>query len=136
MTEVAKDRCYGDIAARRIVAHPLAWLALMPAKLQALLDYEVAPASYLVEAGALPAATAARAALWMTAFHRLVCALALLVLVVRRGPLPRPAVLCLGAVIASLAVHAVFFGGDRYHMVFLPLLAVLAGAVLSPARPP
>ena len=72
----------------------------------------------------------------MTAFHRLGGPPGLLVLVVRRGPLPRPAVLCLGAVIASLAVHAVFFGGDRYHMVFLPLLAVLAGAVLSPARPP
>ena len=38
--------------------------------------------------------------------------------------------------IGSLLVHAIFFGGDRYHMVFLPLLAVLAGAVLSPARAP
>lgn len=136
LTEVAKDRCYGDLAARRIAADPVAWLALMPAKLQALLDYEVSPAAYLVEAGALPAATGERAARWLTAFHRWVCALALLALVVRRGPLPRPAALCLGATVGSLLVHAIFFGGDRYHMVFLPLLAVLAGAVLSPARAP
>lgn len=134
MTEVAKDRCYGDLAVRRIAAHPLQWLSLMPAKLQALLDYEVSPAYYLHEAGALPEATAERAARWLTAFHRWVSALALLALIARRGPLPRPAMLCLGAVVGSLAVHAVFFGGDRYHMVFLPLLAVLAGAVLSPAR--
>jgi len=134
LTEVAKDRCYGDLAVRRITAHPLRWLSLMPAKLQALLDYEVSPAYYLRDAGALSESTAERAARWLTAFHRLVCALALLSLVARRGPMPRAAALCLGGVAGSLAVHAVFFGGDRYHMVFLPLLAVLAGAVLSPAR--
>lgn len=136
LTEVAKDRCYGHLAARRIAAHPLRWVALMPAKLQTLLDYEVSPAYYLLEAGSLPRATAERVARWLTAFHRWVCALALLALLARRGPLPRPAVLCVGAVAGSLAVHAVFFGGDRYHMVFLPLLAVLASAVLAPARPP
>lgn len=134
LTEVAKDRCYGDLAVRRIAAHPLRWVSLMPAKLQALLDYEVSPAYYLRDAGSLSEATAGRAARWLTAFHRLVCALALLSLLARRGPMPRAAALCLGAVAGSLAVHAVFFGGDRYHMVFLPLLAVIAGAVLSPAR--
>lgn len=136
LTEVAKDRCYGRLALRRIAADPLRWVGLMPAKLQALLDYETAPAAYLEEAGSLSAATAARAGRWLTAWHRLVCALALLALVARRDPLPRAAALCLGAVVGSLAVHAVFFGGDRYHMVFLPLLAVLGGAVLTPARTP
>lgn len=134
--EVAKDRCFGRLAVARIRAHPLRWISLMPAKLQALLDYETAPASYLREAGSLRPTTAERLGRWLTAAHRLVCLLALLVLVARRGPVPRPAALCLGGVVGSLAVHAVFFGGDRYHMVFLPLLAVIAGGVLSPTRAP
>jgi hypothetical protein len=130
LAEVAKDRCYGRLAARRIAEHPLRWAALMPAKLQALLDYETAPAAYLREAGALSPEAASRAERWLTAFHRLVCALALIALLARARPLPRASRLCVGAVAGSLAVHAVFFGGDRYHMVFLPLLAVLAGGVL------
>ncbi len=131
--EVAKDRCFGRLAVARIRSHPLRWVALTPAKLQALLDYETAPANYLHEAGALRAPTAERLGRWLTAAHRLTCFLALLVLVARRRSLPRPAALSLGGVVGSLAVHAVFFGGDRYHMVFLPLLAIIAGGVLAPS---
>ncbi len=136
--EVAKDRCYGRLAARRIAADPRAWIALAPAKVTALLDYEAAPAAYLSEAPGHPltADCAARATRVLTAWHRAVLALALLAALPLAGR-PRwspEALLAAGAVVASVAVHAVFFGGDRYHFVFAPLLALLAGGVLRRGR--
>ena len=58
------------------------------------------------------------------------------------GPaLPSPAGVAvvgyLGFVVASTcAVHAVFFGEDRYQIVVMPALAVLAGLALSRAPRP
>jgi len=39
--------------------------------------------------------------------------------------------LCVATVAGTVAVHCVFFGGDRYHFVFTPLLCVIAGGVLA-----
>jgi 4-amino-4-deoxy-L-arabinose transferase-like glycosyltransferase len=56
-------------------------------------------------------------------------------------PLPgRPAfppALLLGVALlgTTLVTHAVFFGEDRYHVVVIPVLAMLAAAALRPSRP-
>ncbi len=130
--EVPKDRCYGAEALHRIASHPLRWASLMPDKARALLDYEAAPAAYLRDAGALTASRADAVSRVTTAHHRVVLALALLALVTARRR-SHVESLCLGGVLGSVAVHCVFFGGDRYHFVFTPLLAVLAGGVLPRA---
>ena len=135
--EVAKDRCYGALATRRIRENPWRWLSLVPAKLRVTLDYEYTPASYLVAAGKLPRERLDPFARRCTAWHRLMWALALLSLVayLRRAPVPREARLSLTAVLGNLAVHAIFFGGDRYHFVFAPFVAVLAGGVVASLKP-
>jgi 4-amino-4-deoxy-L-arabinose transferase-like glycosyltransferase len=43
------------------------------------------------------------------------------------GPVTRWALFCLSA---TLATHAVFFGEDRYHIVIVPMLCVLAARIL------
>jgi 4-amino-4-deoxy-L-arabinose transferase-like glycosyltransferase len=44
------------------------------------------------------------------------------------GPVTRWALFCLGA---TLATHAVFFGEDRYHIVIVPMLCLLAARVFG-----
>jgi len=135
--EVSKDRCYGREARERIAAAPLDWLSLAPMKVQALLDYEAAPAVYLRFARVLSPARSEWFIKWLTAWHRVTLALALLALATVRA-WPGALRLCVAAVAGTVAVHCVFFGGDRYHFVFTPLLCVVAGAVLPPkpgARP-
>lgn len=51
--EVAKDQCFGRAGVRRIAADPLAWLALIPAKLRVTFDFTGAAAEYLHRAGAI-----------------------------------------------------------------------------------
>jgi 4-amino-4-deoxy-L-arabinose transferase-like glycosyltransferase len=141
--EVAKDRCYGRLALRRIARAPLAWLALAPAKLRETLDYEASPVAYL-EAGTHGRAFGQRAVAWvqlLTSYHQALLALALLGLVPlaqrRRRARARPEVRLMVAFIATtLAVHAVFFGGDRYHFMFTPLLCALAAGVFRAADEP
>jgi hypothetical protein len=45
--ETAKDSCFARVAAREIASHPGSWLALVPRKLAATLDYGGEGASYL-----------------------------------------------------------------------------------------
>jgi hypothetical protein len=133
--EVAKDRCYGRLALGRIAGDPIGWASLAFDKVHELLDFEAAPAAYLRDAAA---PSAARDRLFLrreaalTGGHRALCALALLAVVLRaRGAAwTLEARLAAWAVGGSVAVHAVFFGGDRYHLVFSPLLAVLASTTL------
>ena len=51
------------------------------------------------------------------------------------GPVTRWALFCLGA---TLVTHAVFFGEDRYHIVVMPLLCLLAARAFldMPKTPP
>lgn len=52
-------------------------------------------------------------------------------------PSLRPALLLGVALLATtLAAHAVFFGEDRYHIVVVPVLALLAAGALRPSAPP
>lgn len=45
--EAGKDRCFGNAGMRRITADPIAWLALVPAKLGQTFNYGTASAHYL-----------------------------------------------------------------------------------------
>lgn len=137
--EVAKDRCYGAMAIAKIERNPLTWLALAPLKVGQLLGYENTPVSYLRAAthGAAFQGTSDRWFRAMTAYHRVLLGLALLALLPfvtrRRSRLPTPVVLTVVSVGALVAVHIVFFGVDRYHFVFTPLLCMIAsGAFRRP----
>jgi hypothetical protein len=46
-----------------------------------------------------------------------------------QGPLGRA---CIGLVLATALVHAVFFGDDRYHIVVVPVLCLLAASAFRP----
>lgn len=127
--EVAKDRCYARKARARILADPFAWLALVPMKVHALLDYETAPVEYLQEAGVFPPARAESLGRWSTGWHRITLALALLGLVSVRS-WTTALRLCAAMVLGMVALHGIFFGSDRYHLVFAPLVCVMAGTVL------
>jgi 4-amino-4-deoxy-L-arabinose transferase-like glycosyltransferase len=131
--EVAKDRCYGALARERIRRDPRAWLALAPRKLFQLLGHEPTPVSYLQAATQGRAFAGREATLyeWLTRYHSLTLALALLALVPRGlprfGARTRVVFACSTLVLALVAVHVVFFGVDRYHFVFTPLVCALAG---------
>jgi 4-amino-4-deoxy-L-arabinose transferase-like glycosyltransferase len=128
--EVAKDRCYMALATMRIRNAPGAWLALAPAKIEQLLGHETSPVSYLRAAtgGTAFGSTADPLYRFMTAVHRAVLLLACIgaMRVAHEPRRSRVVRLILGAVIALVGVHVVFFGVDRYHFVFTPLLCVLA----------
>ena len=164
--EAAKDTCFGKEAQKGILAHPLAWIARMPAKLRATFDYFGAAPWYLNTAN--PKAFSERAKLALggleTIVSRLLLAAALvsvwrapgqrklarrvvvgvglaacvlvpgtvgylalavgIVLVWRRLPL----VMSTSAVVilATAAIHAVFFGAGRYGIVVVPFVTCLA----------
>ncbi len=136
--EVRKDRCYMALALSRIRSHPWRWLSLAPDKVGQLLAFETTPVSYLRSAtnGQAFATTADGMYRIMTAVHRMLLLLAFAGALRVRGEPRRSRVfrLVLGAVIALVAVHVVFFGVDRYHFVFTPLLCVLAAAAFRRHR--
>jgi hypothetical protein len=132
--EVSKDRCYGALAMQRIRRDPVGWLRLAPLKVAQLLGHEATPVSYLRAATGGRAFAQHAGVLYeaMSAYHRLVLALALMALVTL-GPrgtrrAPRELIACVAAVATLVLVHVVFFGADRYHFVFTPLLCTLAGS--------
>jgi 4-amino-4-deoxy-L-arabinose transferase-like glycosyltransferase len=132
--EVAKDRCFGRLAMERIKAHPLQWLALAPLKVGHLLGYESTPVSYLRAATRQRAFAQSSTAMYslLTAYHWLILALAgISVAATPKGKRPIEVTLSIAVVLALVAVHVVFFGVDRYHFVFVPLLCMLAGGAFA-----
>jgi 4-amino-4-deoxy-L-arabinose transferase-like glycosyltransferase len=128
--EVAKDRCFGRLAMQRIREHPLQWLALAPLKVGHLLGYESTPVSYLRYATRQQRFGQSATAMFamITAYHWIILALAIIAIApLRTGPRPLEVTLSLASILALIAVHVVFFGVDRYHFVFTPLLCMLAG---------
>lgn len=136
--EVAKDRCYMARAVARIRSHPWRWLALAPEKMSQLLAFETTPVSYLRSAtgGEAFATTADAMYRMMTAVHRMLLLLALAGSLPARGEPRRSRVIRVvtGAVLALAAVHVVFFGVDRYHFVFTPLVCLLAASAFRRPR--
>lgn len=128
--EVAKDRCFGRLAIERIKEHPAQWLALAPLKVGHLLAYESTPVSYLRYATRQQrfGTTANAMFALITAYHWVILALAIIATApLRKGPRPLEVTLAVASIVALVVVHIVFFGVDRYHFVFTPLLCMLAG---------
>ncbi len=181
--QVQQDRCWLDYGIDQIRAHPVHWLALIPAKLGFTFDHESFEVEYLHEArpGAWPEPRRVAARDLTTLTHRLLLAasalgcvafagarrpraarvqgallvvaaalvavafvvdvptfwpVAVFVSIVPWLPLPGrpdvPPALLMGVALLSttLVTHAVFFGEDRYHVVVVPVLAMLAAGAL------
>ena len=132
--EVKKDRCFGGLAIERIRAHPIQWLSLAPMKVVHLLGYESSPVSYLRSAthGQAFRTTATMMFALLTAAHWIILSLAIVAVVGgSRAPMPIEQRLTLAVVLSFIVVHIVFFGVDRYHFVFTPLLCVLAAGSIA-----
>lgn len=133
--ETARDRCWRAVAKASIANNPLRWVKLAAVKLDHTLSYEAFPLGYLRESHAVNL-TDDQERFWRRAITgpwRLFALLSLLSLVHWKGRsrLPRTAVLCGLACVALLSTHLVFFGGDRYH---LPLIAMMAPLVALSCR--
>lgn len=167
--EAAKDECFGRAGRRRILEDPWRWIALVPAKLRATLDFTAAGADHLFESGAL----SGERKRWLSYpeffFQRLGFLLVLYGAAARAsrvpGSIPKAlplALFAIGAVgflgmgaiwgwggflalmsvarrdlesvgvgvavfavLATIVVHAVFFGAGRYALPLIPLSAPL-----------
>lgn len=132
--EVARDRCWRQVAWRSIRAAPWRWLELAFVKLDHTMSYESFPIGYLRESGAITVDTATEQTLRraITAPWRVLLALAALALLPlgARRRLGDSARLSLVAAVSMLATHLLFFGGDRYHLPLVPFIAVLAAGAL------
>ncbi len=118
--ETARDRCFRDLAARRIAASPLRWLGLAVRKLARTVVPEHDPAGYVFGGRAVLATAVCTLAWWW------LCARALRV--ARDGLRADPAVPAVAAMVAGIVVaHGVFLGADRYHLVLVPSLVALTG---------
>ena len=129
--EVRRDRCMTQVARERIREDPARWLALGAMKLGGTFLWEHDPVSYLRGArrdrfgplayGALVAlCTAAWWALLAAAWRALG----------RGGDNDASGVatrFAVGALAATAFTHGVFLGADRYHLIVVPLLCVVAG---------
>ncbi len=133
--EVHRDRCMSRVALRRIVEHPLRWVALGAAKVAVTLVGEHAPATYAFHESRAPRGLVALVVVALT-----LAWWALLALAWRgRRALASPdgvlvARLAGGAAAVSVLTHAAFLGADRYHLILVPLLAPLAGAGVATWR--
>lgn len=120
--EVARDRCLRVVALRRIAAAPHRWLLHGVEKVARTFAWEQDPVAYL----RAPDAPWSALALSVAA----VCTLAWWTLVVAAGRAARPDDPTTRAVattvLALAATHFVFLGGDRYHLVLVPTLLLLA----------
>lgn len=134
--EVARDRCWRSVALGHIRRHPVRWLSLSLAKVHHTWAYEAFPVGYLREARPelLSADDAASAREAITAAWRVLTALALiavgLVLPFRqRRPITSVEKLCVIVPMVVTVTHAVFFGGDRYHLPLVAFVVVIAATV-------
>ncbi len=130
--ERARERCWQSVAIASIRANPTRWLRLGLTKLHETWRHESYPAGYLrtarpdlVDASREESLQRWMARAWMALW--LVALLGLIPLPSRRRMAPA-ATLSLGAIAAVMATHAVVFGGDRYHLPLVGLVAVLAAS--------
>lgn len=138
LREVERDRCRTRHALGRLRADPVAALLRGARKLFDTFAYEVSPA--LVVAAGLPrehfarVAIARGGAIASTAAWLALVALALAAL--RRARLsPRALVdFTCAATLGTALLHAVYLGGDRYHLPLVPLFAALAAVSLVNIR--
>ena len=137
LREVDRDRCRTARALTRLRVDPVGAFTRAARKLFDTFGYEVSPA--LVVEAELPAHFPARHVLANVAAG--VSTLAWLVLVAlalesaRRAALPSAVRdFTLAATMGTALLHALFLGGDRYHLPLVPLFAVHAAALLVSIR--
>jgi hypothetical protein len=131
--EYARDRCWRDVALKNIRENPLRWALRAKDKIKHTFWYERFPVSY-VQTG--------RPHFLSSRTERIVCAVltwtwrlsmlgALVALCVRRSreAMGQVGVFSLGTLGVVCATHAVFFGGDRYHLPVGGLVLVLAASL-------
>lgn len=138
--QVQQDRCWGEVGRTKIMAAPGAWLAKAPLKLAQTFDHESFAIEYLHEADpdSWPEARRVAARELLTAFHRLLLAVAALSVVAwpRWGEQTRAEFftqLGLGALMLSVTVYAWF--SDAHPFYPLSLLPPLIAALPLPGRP-
>ena len=126
-TPDGSDRA-ASLALANLRAAPGRFVATAPAKLGALFGLEGREHAYLYSVGYLGTATSSTVWIWgagvLAAFPLLVVA-ALTGLTVR-APLPPVTAIALAFVGTSAAMHLLSFGDPRFHLPFVPLLAVIA----------
>ncbi len=135
--EIARERCWRRVAWGRIRERPYEWARRAGPKLHHTFAYEEAPAVYLSVAKPSLFTESQRATLKrvMTFEWMLALGLALLAIapIYPRRRLGDAARVSLATVLSVAATHAVFFGGDRYHLPLAGPLLVLAATALRDA---
>lgn len=130
--ERARERCWQSVALTSVRADPARWLRLGWTKLHETWSHESYPAGYLRTArpDLVDEARERDLQRWMSRAWMALWLLAFLGLlpVPPRRPLAPAAALSLGAIAAVMATHAAVFGGDRYHLPLVGLVAVLAAS--------
>lgn len=128
--EIARERCWRALTREVITRAPRRWIGLAPAKVWHTWGYEAFPAGYLRAArpDLLSARGEDRLRGALTAAWGALLALALVSLLPThpRPPLGRAGWMVLAVLALVTLTHALFFGGDRYHLALVPLVAPLA----------
>ena len=135
--EIARERCWRRVAWTRIREHPIAWARRAGPKLHHTFAYEEAPAVYLGVANPSLFTDSLRERLkglmtfgWMLTFGLALIAVAPIYPRRRLGDAARVSI---ATVLSVAATHAVFFGGDRYHLPLAGPLLVIAATALRDA---
>ena len=138
--QVQQDRCWGEVGRAKIAAAPWRWLEKAPLKLGQTFDHESFAIEYLHEADpdSWPEGRRVAARELLTAFHRLLLAIAALCVVAwpRFHAQAKPAFftqLAVGALVLGVAVYAAL--GDSHPFYLLAVLAPLLAALPLPGRP-
>ncbi len=138
--QVQQDRCWGEVGRAKIAAAPWQWLSKAPLKLGQTFDHESFAIEYLHEADpdSWPEGRRVAARELLTAFHRLLLAIAALSVVAwpRWKTDARSAFfaqLALGACVLGVAAYAAL--SDAHPFYLLAVLAPLAAALPIPGRP-
>ncbi|MEZ4391342.1 MAG: hypothetical protein R3A48_09625 [Polyangiales bacterium] len=137
--ELARARCWSDTSRRWVARDPRRWLRLVEPKVWHTWGYEAFPAGYLRAArpDALSDAGEARLRALLTAHWGALLALLIASLLPThpRRPLGATGRAALVTLAAITATHAAFFGGDRYHLPLLALVAPLAARAFDGVAP-
>lgn len=129
--EAARDRCWRGVAWASVRRDPARWVGLAADKLEKTFHRETFPVDYLAVArpDLVTGERRARGHAALSCAWQALAALGLLG-AARRGRALGSAGRVTAATLAVLTVtHVVFFGGDRYHLPMVPLLAVLASGL-------
>ena len=127
LRERDRERCFRERAAEELHAAPDRWLLRVPAKLAHTFGYEASPAMS-VGLGRGLEVPERDPTVWVLVGFSTLFWWAVLLTALRSAMTAsvRQSALLACPVAATAAIHIVFFGGDRYHLPLVPILAALA----------